>query len=189
MRWAAHGYVPLEAEATRVRDYTLGFVPGLLQTAGYAREIFLTSPLRRTETELTNAVTVRMIRQHRLTAAENPLEVVALIDEAVVLRPVGGAAVMRTQLAHLVAAAALPTVSLQVLPLSLGARRGLSAGFTLLSFADMPDLAYLEHPMGAVHMEKEADVATATLTFDQLRSLALNPEDSVTLIRRAAERL
>jgi len=172
-----------------VRDYTLGYVPGLLQTAGYAREIFLTWPRPRSETELANAITVRMIRQHRLTATEHPLELVALIDEAVLLRPVGGAPVMRAQLAHLVAAAELPTVTLHVLPLSLGARQGLSASFTLLSFADMPDLTYLEHPMGAVHMEKEADVVTATLAFDQLRSLALNPEDSVGLIRRAAERL
>lgn len=67
---------------------------------------------------------------------------------------------------------------LQILPLSLGARPGRSATFTVLTFGDLgvPDMAYLEHPMGALRMDKEADVARATRTFDRLRSLALSPE-------------
>lgn len=129
-----------------------------------------------------------MIRQQRLTSVEDPLELVAILDEAVLHRPVGGEDVMRAQLAHLIEAAALPAVTLQVLPLGLGARPSLSASFTLLSFAPLgvPDMAYGEHPMSAVHADKEADVARAALTYDRLRSLALNPADSVELIRRVA---
>ena len=66
----------------------------------------------------------------------------------------------------------------------------MSAVFTVLSFGDLgePYLAYVEHPMGSVQIDKEADVARAILVFNRLRSLALSPADSVVLVRRVAER-
>ena len=180
--------MPLEAEATLVRDFTVAYVPGLLQTADYARALFRSSLRRYTETEIENAVTVRMIRARRLAGETPSLELAAIMDEAVLHRPVGGPAVLRAQLAHLVTTSGLPTVTLQVLPWSLGAYSGMSGVFTVLSFGDLgvADMAYVEHPMGAVHMDKAADVARATLTFDHLRSLALSPGDSVALIERVA---
>lgn len=194
--WRAYGfddrgYVPLEAEATLVRDYTLGYVPGLLQTADYARALFQASLVRRSEAALENEIEVRMIRQRRLTTDEHPLELLAIVDESVLYRPVGGPEVMRVQLARLVEAAALDRVTFQVLPTGTGAHPAMSAVFTVLSFGDLgvPDLAYTEHPMGAVQMEKEADVARATLVFDRLWSLTLSPADSVALVRQVAEQM
>ncbi|MGH3611699.1 MAG: DUF5753 domain-containing protein [Pseudonocardia sp.] len=183
--------MPLEAEATLVRDYMLGYVPGLLQTADYAWALFQASLIRRTEAELENEVEVRMIWQRRLTADEHPLELVAIVDESVLHRPVGGPGVMCAQLVRLVEAAALDRVTFQVLPAGIGAHPAMSAVFAVLSFGDLgePDLAYVEHPMGAVQMEKEADVARATLVCDRLRSLALSPADSVALVRRVAEQM
>jgi hypothetical protein len=51
------------------------------------------------------------------------------------------------------------------------------------------DIAYVEHPMGSVHMEKEGDVAWATLTFERLRSLAMSPIASAGLIQQVAEQM
>jgi transcriptional regulator with XRE-family HTH domain len=191
--WRAYGlddkgYVPLEAEATLIREATAAFVPGLLQTDAYAKAVFAATLHRRSETELANLTAIRVKRQERLTSDEDPLELIALVDEAVLRRPVGGRAVMRAQLAHLAEAAALDRVTLQVLPLSLGAHPGLSAPFTLLTFGDIDfgDMVYVEHPVGAVHINKESEVAVATLTFDRLRSLALDVEKSVALIERVA---
>ncbi|TWF78497.1 helix-turn-helix protein [Pseudonocardia hierapolitana] len=180
------GYVPLEAEATLVREATTAYVPGLLQIEAYARAVFAIH--QRTDAELDNLTAVRRIRQERLTSLEDPLELVAVVDEVVLRRPVGGPAVMRTQLAHLVEAAALDRVTLQVLPMSLGAHPGLSAPFTLLTFGgiDFGDMVYVEHPIGAVHISKEEEVAVARLKFDRLRSLALDPDASVALIQRVA---
>jgi transcriptional regulator with XRE-family HTH domain len=180
------GYVPLEAEATLVREATTAYVPGLLQIEAYARAVFAIH--QRTDAELDNLTAVRRIRQERLTSLEDPLELVAVVDEVVLRRPVGGAAVMRVQLAHLVEAADLDRVTLQVLPMSLGAHPGLSAPFTLLTFGgiDFGDMVYVEHPVGAVHISKEDEVAVARLKFDRLRSLALDPDDSVELIERVA---
>ncbi|WP_459214840.1 helix-turn-helix domain-containing protein [Pseudonocardia sichuanensis] len=191
--WRAYGlddkgYVPLEAEATVVRDASAAYVPGLLQTEAYARAVFAVGLSRRTEVELDNLATVRRVRQERLTSAEDPLELIAVVDEAVLRRPVGGPAVMVAQLGHLVQAADLGRVTLHVVPRAVGAYPGLSAPFTLLTFGgiDVGDMVYVEHVAGAVHSSKEDEVAVARLKFDRMRSLALGPDDSVALIRRVA---
>jgi hypothetical protein len=163
-------------------------VPGLLQTADYAEALFEASARQRSTEALERAVAVRMIRQERLTDPEEPLELTALVEEAVLHRPVGGPAVMRAQLRYLVDAARLDTVSFQVVPSEVGAHAGLDGAFTILSFDGLgePDMAYVEHPMGAVHIEKEQDVAGARLVFDRVRSAALSPADSVALVERVA---
>ncbi len=188
VRAGRQGVRPLEAEATLVREATAAFIPGLLQTDAYAKAVFASTLHRRSAAELDNLAAVRARRQERLTSEEDPLELIAVIDEAVLRRPVGGAAVMCAQLGHLVEAAALDRVTLQVLPLSIGAHPGLSASFTLLTFGeiDFGDMVYIEHPVGAVHISKEGEVAVATLTFDRLRSLALDSHESVALIERVA---
>jgi transcriptional regulator with XRE-family HTH domain len=82
------GYVPLEAEATLIREATAAFVPGLLQTDAYAKAVFAATLHRRTEAELANLTAIRVRRQERLTSDEDPLELIAVVDEAVLRRPV-----------------------------------------------------------------------------------------------------
>jgi transcriptional regulator with XRE-family HTH domain len=182
------GYVPLEAAATRVHDFTVTYVPGLLQTADYARALFEASWRQRSADALEREISVRMIRQQRFTDAEDPLKLVAVVEEAVLRRPVGGPAVMRAQLLHLVEAAALDAVTFQVLPTAVGAHPGVDGPFTILQFGELgePDMAYVEHLLGAVHIDKEQDVAGARLAFDRVRSAALSPADSVALVERVA---
>ena len=194
--WRAYGlddrgYVPLEADATLVRDYTIGYVPGLLQTAAYTRALSLSYPKHLNEQDLALSVQIRNIRQRRLIDQQNPLELAAIVDEGVLHRPVGGPEVMRDQLRRIVESAALDRVTFQVLPTAVGARPGLSSVFTLLSFEAIgfPDMVYVEHPMGAVQMAQEDSVERATIFFDRLRSLALSPADSVALVHRAAEQM
>ena len=194
--WRAYGlddkgYLPLEAEATLVRDFTMTLVPGLLQTEDYARALFDASAANWTVEENVRAVTVRMIRQKRLTSDEDPLELVAIVDESVLRRPVGGPAVMRAQLERLAAAAALDSVTFQVLPTGVGAHAGMSGGFTVLSFDGLgePDMAYVEYPMGALHLEQEEKVARARLVFDHLRSAAYGPAESIAFVEGVAEQI
>ena len=194
--WRAYGlddhcYVPLEAEASRVCDFTVNYVPGLLQTADYARALFASSLRWRTPATLDRDVTVRIIRQERLTSAVEPLELSAVVEEAVLRRPVGGPTVMRAQLAHLVTAAELDTVTLQVLPTGIGAHPGVDGAFTVLSFDGLgePDIGYVEHLVGSVHIENDEDVARARVVFDHLRSVALSPAESVALVERVIAQL
>jgi transcriptional regulator with XRE-family HTH domain len=181
-------YVGFEAEALRVQDFTLSWVPGLLQTPDYARALFAAVPLPRSEAQLSDDVEVRMIRQRRLTSADDPLELVTVVDESALCRPVGGREVLRAQLRHLAEAAELESVTLYVLPAEVGAHAALASAFTVLHFGDLgePDVAYVEHSLGNVMLEREADVERARLAFDRVRSDALDPAESMTLVRRLA---
>ncbi|MHA6621315.1 helix-turn-helix domain-containing protein [Pseudonocardia sp. DLS-67] len=189
--WRAYGlddrgYIPLEAEASTVREFAASLVPGLLQTADYARALFETSLRSRSPEILERDVTVRMIRQQRLTSSEHPNELLAVIEEAALHRVLGSRAATSTQLAQLVDTAKLDSVTVQVLPGDVGGHPGLDGAFTVLSFDGLgePDMGYLEHPMGSMHIEKEEHVARARVVFDHLSSIALSPGESVALIER-----
>jgi transcriptional regulator with XRE-family HTH domain len=190
--WKAYGlgkhnwYLGYETEAARVHVFTLGYVPGLMQTADYARALMLAVPMQRTAKELDNEVAARMHRQHRLSSADDPLEMVAVIDEAALHRQVGGPGVMRQQLVRIAEVAELDSVSLHVLPFAAGAHAALASEFTIVHFGDLgePDMAYVEHALGALTLDKEGDVARAKLTFERVLSDALDPAESLALVRR-----
>ena len=191
--WRRYGlgdtsYVVFEADAALVQEYATGFVPGLLQLPDYARALFDASAVVRTHEQREAEVELRLIRQRRLTDPDNLLELNAIVDEAVLRNPVGGVEVLRAQLAHLIEAAQLPSVTFQVLPARPGAHASLASGFYVLSFGDLgePDMAYVEHALGATHLEGEQDVGLARIQFDQLRTLALRPVDSLALLRDIA---
>jgi transcriptional regulator with XRE-family HTH domain len=185
------GYLNLEMDATVVHNFQLAYVPGLLQTEYYMRALFRHSRRRPTDAEIDRDVQARLFRQRRLTG-EPALELVAIVDEYALRRPVGGTETMRAQLRHLLATAAdLASVCLQVLPTSLGVHSGLDGSFTVLGFGDPdePEIAYIEHTASALHLDKEAQVQSCKLVFDRLRSEALSPRDSAALIERLAASL
>jgi transcriptional regulator with XRE-family HTH domain len=191
--WKAYGlgdtsYVAFETEATRVQIFGLGYVTGLLQTADYARALMVAVPVERTAEQLDNEVAARVYRQQRLTSADNSLELVTVIDESALHRTVGGPDVLRAQLEHLARLAGLDTVTLHVLPASAGAHAGLASGFTILSFADLgePEMAYVEHSLGSMILDKAGDVARAKVAFERVLSAALDPTESLSLVRRLA---
>ena len=181
-------YLGLEAEATRVQEYTSGFVSGLMQTADYARALMQAVPITRTASQVETLVAARMHRQRRLTSTDNPLVLVAAVEEGVLHRPVGGPDVLRAQLRHTADLAELDTVTLHVLPSGIGAHAALASGFTILHFGAMgePDIAYVEHALGAVTLEKGSDVAQAKRNFESVLADALDPAQSLALIHQLA---
>ncbi|GAB3486927.1 helix-turn-helix domain-containing protein [Amycolatopsis cihanbeyliensis] len=187
----ARGYVALEAAAARLHHFELGNIPGLLQTEAHARTLFGKLSKRRSKHWVEDQTAVRLIRQQRLRSEENPLELVAIVDETVLWRPVGGREVHRAQLWHLLEVAELPTVTLQVLPLSASPHVGMDGSFHVLSFAekDEPDLAWVDHVFGSLQIEKKTEVRACKLAFEALRTEALTPADSVALIREVLARL
>lgn len=178
------GYVDVEQEAVRVNEYTCQVVPGLLQTEAYIRAVIEGSRRRRTREQLEGEVSVRLIRQERLTSDEDPIELVTIIDEAALRREIGGPDLMREQWGHLVEMADLPTVTLQVLPFRIGTHSAMDGAFIVLDFPDPKDqpMLYQAYVTGALQVEKAEEVREAKLAFDALRSEALSPTDSVELI-------
>lgn len=186
--WKAYGtddrgYVPLEDEAIAVSEYQVLLIPGLLQTEDYARVTFARSGLP--NHRISNNVAVRMRRQERL-ANDRPLRLSAIIEEDVLRRPAGDHAMMHAQLDHLVEVAALPTVSVRIMPRSVGIHRGKEGAFIVLNYAEAedPDLIYVEHCAGSVVLEKPDDVQAGKVAFTDLLAAALSEDDSLALIQR-----
>ena len=194
--WRAYGlrdrgYIPLEAAAAMVREFSLTTVPGLLQTAGYAAAVLASRAVPRSDADRQREVDIRLRRQRRLYAEDDPLHLEVVIDEAVLRRPIGGIEVLRDQLDHLLIATELDTVTLQILPVEVGGHPGLDGTFVVLSFPepDEPDLVYVEHPGGSTHIENPEQLTRCRLAFDQLQSAALSPADSVKLLERLVNQL
>jgi len=106
----------------------------------------------------------------------------------VLRRPVGGAAVMRAQLRHLIEAAAMPHVTLQVVPFSRGRHAAESGSFTVLRFAerDLPDVVYLEQLTGAIYLDQRSDVEQYLEVVDELSGEALTPDATPRFIEQVA---
>ena len=192
--WTSFGltnrsYPAMETAASVAWEFSLANLPGLLQTEEYMKATLEAWPVPRTPRQFENQVAIRQIRQRRLTSRSDPLDLVAIIDESALRRPVGGGRVMRGQLAHLLAAAELDTVTIQVLPLSVGAHVGLFGSIIVLEFEDPrdPDVGFIENILGPSFVNREADVVRCKLTLERLRSLSLDVEHSKALIRRVVD--
>jgi hypothetical protein len=181
-------FLSFEAEAVTYRSYEAQVIPGLLQTGEYARAVLFGSRVRSSE-EAERAVRVRLARQARVTAAQDPLNVWQIVEEAALHRMVGGPQTMREQLGHLLELGELANVSLQVLPYKAGVHAAIDGPFVLLTFNGYPDVLYLEHLMGCLYLEEPDETGAAELIFDHLRAAALNTGDSAALIRDVTERI
>lgn len=152
-------YVGLEESASGIRNYEVQFVPGLLQSEDYARAVILLGFPAAGEEELERRVRLRMARQ-RVLRGSDPPHLWAVLDEAVLRRPLGGAEVMRGQIDHILAALELPNVTVQIVPFSVGGHAAAGGPFSILRFAqpDLPDIVYLEQLTSAVYLEKRDEV-------------------------------
>jgi transcriptional regulator with XRE-family HTH domain len=178
-------FAAYEEIASTLRAFEHAIVPGLLQTAEYARAVLATRP-NTTDDEIDDLVTVRLARQAILERDDPPL-LWAVIDEAVLHRPVGTSQVMHDQLMHLVGMSGRPNITVQVVPYSAGAHSGLLGAFVIAEFNDDPGIVYLDTAIDGQTVEEPAMVAKAALTFDTLRSEALPRGASRDLIMRVAE--
>lgn len=184
-------YVGLEGDAASLRVYETHLIHGMLQSEEYARAFIHAARWTETADEVERRVAFRMERQGLLSRSPVPLELWAILDEAVLRRPVGGHAVMREQLNHLIKLAALPNVTIQVLPFAKGAHAGMDGLFEILSFPDQTDtdVVYVESAGGTVYMEKPKDTRRNTLVFERLRAEAMDPDQSVRFIDEIAREI
>jgi transcriptional regulator with XRE-family HTH domain len=193
--WRAFGDVPIasyasfDAAASSVHIYQALLVPGLLQTAAYARAVIEAVSPEVSPEEVERRIAFRMARQRERLAKSEPPALWTLLDEAVLRRPVGGREVMREQLDRLVEVAAQPTVTLQVVPFEAGVHAGMDGAFTIFGFSDPndPDVVYLEHPTRESVIEAAEEVVRYRQAFDRLCNVALPPEDSTKLVAFAKE--
>jgi hypothetical protein len=162
-------YIGLEEAASRIRAYEVQFVPGLLQTEDYARAVTLLGHPTAAGHEVERRVGLRMRRQSLLTSDEPP-QLWAVVDEAVLRRPLGGVQVMRRQLRHLQELTELPNVTLQMVPFKLGGHAAAGGPFSILRFAegDLPDVVYLEQLTSSLYLDKRDEVDHYHMVMERL---------------------
>jgi transcriptional regulator with XRE-family HTH domain len=176
-------YVGLESAACEIRIYEVSLIPELLQTEDYARAVIRSGMMNSPREDVERQVALRMARQPAITR-DNPPKIWALLDEAALRRQVGDAGVMRRQLEHLLARAAMPNVAVQVIPFGGGAHPAMGRPFIILVFPEREDtdVVYLEDLTRALYLEDVADVDRYNVLFNHLRAVALSPGDSSLLI-------
>nr|WSY54124.1 helix-turn-helix domain-containing protein [Streptomyces sp. NBC_00886] len=173
-------YIGLETDAASLRVYDPQVVPGLLQTRQYA-EALITGALPETASaDVDKRVQVRLRRQERISAPENPLRLWTVMDESAVRRVVGNRSLMRDQLEHLVEQSQLPHVTVQVIPFDMGAHPGLNGQYAILEFPDAADssVVYIEGVTSDLYLEKANDVQKYSVMYEHLRAQALNVDQS-----------
>ncbi len=183
-------YVGLQAAASEIRAYEGQVVPGLLQIEHYARTMIVKGRPDISAAELDRRVHVRMERQSLLTQ-DDPLHLWVVLDEAIFHRLVGGPAVMRQQLDHLVMIAGLPNMTLQVLPFAIGAHAGMDGSFAILGYEEPadPDLVFAENAAGGLFLEKDEELRRYHFIFNHLRASALPPDKSVAFVAARVKEL
>ncbi|GAA2082775.1 DUF5753 domain-containing protein [Actinomadura alba] len=176
-------YVGLEEAASLIRTYELQFVPGLLQSEPYAREVFRLGNADAPAHEIDQRVELRMQRQQRLTGPNAP-RLWAVLDEAVLRRPIGGHEVMRGQVEHLIAVSKLPNITVQVMPFTFGGHAAEGGAFSILRFPepDLPDVVYVETLTGALYLDKRDDVDVYMQAIERLAVDSATPDGTVELL-------
>ncbi|WP_030741617.1 helix-turn-helix domain-containing protein [Streptomyces sp. NRRL F-5135] len=178
-------FVRRESTATVMQKYML-VMPGLLQTEGYARAVLSMSPTLHEEEALEEQVTARLGRQEVLQRKPPP-SIRVILDESVLRCPVAEPETWEEQLAHLLFSAALPRITLQVLPLRAGLHSLRGGSLSLLWQADGSSVAYLEGNASGQLIEEAEDMEKYRLAYDQVRDLALSPPESVQFIEGVLE--
>ncbi|MEW2524220.1 helix-turn-helix transcriptional regulator [Streptomyces sp. NPDC047071] len=171
--WFA-AYLSLEQAAHHIRAYESQFVHGLLQTEDYARALLSAGNPHAAAEVTERQVALRMERQELLTRAAPP-HLWVVMDETVLRWPVGGSAVMRAQIDHLIAVTAQPHVTLQVMPFKNGPHPAMRAGaFHIFRFKapELPDIVYVNGLVGAVYLDKGDDVVVYREALDRLGAQA-----------------
>ncbi|MBH1935194.1 helix-turn-helix transcriptional regulator [Streptomyces sp. AV19] len=177
-------FVELEREAAAFRSFEGQVVPGLLQTEDYARSLY--SAVR--PDNLDELVAGRITRQG-IFEREMPPHAWFVMDEYVLLRQVGGPAVMRGQLERLLSAGESPRTVIQVIPASIAAHPGLEGPFMILGFDEGEDVLYIDGFARGYMTADATDVGPAARTYDLLRATALSPVASAELIEARLKEL
>lgn len=179
-------FMEYSEQAVAVRQYAAHVVPGLLQTEDYARAVLSLDALLDGEDQLEERVTARLGRQKRLSSPNRP-ELSAILDEAVLRRPIGDHAVMRKQLARLLDVAAERHITVQVLPFDQGGHEAMGGSLTILAMPDGSEVAYTEGSDYGQLIEEPANVSRYKVIYDRLRAAALPPVMSLDMIRSTME--
>jgi transcriptional regulator with XRE-family HTH domain len=180
--------IDYENAATAISQFEPMFVPGILQTEEYALAVLRAAYGEGSPAE--RLVALRTRRRDLLTSEGAP-RFSFVLDESVIHRLVGNPATMRSQLMHLVNLAELPNVTIRLVPFTAGLHPGMRGPFKVIEFDDEPDedIAFLEGPRGDFISDDPDEARHYLEAFGRVTELALEPAESVSLLRKIASEL
>ncbi|SNR37799.1 Helix-turn-helix domain-containing protein [Haloechinothrix alba] len=181
------GLLELEMDAERIREWEADVIPGALQTEEYARAVITHAHSRSTPDDVERRVDLRTERQQKLH--KRHVELWFIIDEAALLRPIGGWETMATQLEQLVESARQPGITVQVLPLELSGHPSMGTPFTVLDLADGAQYVYIESITGGLYLEEPQDISMYSAVMQRLQAQALDFDRSVQTIKGRADQM
>jgi transcriptional regulator with XRE-family HTH domain len=176
-------YLEAEREAHTLRIWSLVLVPGLLQTAGYARALFVAAGV---DGDTADEMASARLERQAIHDRPDPPHVVVMLDESVLHRLIGTPQVMADVLTHMAELSDRTNVSIQILPEDTGANAGLSGAFDIASADGAPDVLRMDG-VEDVTTENRSLVRKAAIIFDRVRAEALPRAASRTRILEAAE--
>ncbi|MEV0266479.1 helix-turn-helix transcriptional regulator [Streptomyces sp. NPDC050617] len=178
----------LERQAITILEWSPTVVPGMFQTASYARALFRGGDRRASEDEISAAVAARLTRQDRLRSVAPP-DVRVVLCESVLMRIIGSREVMRDQLAALLTHSQQLTTRLQILPLDAPSHLLVDWPVSFLTTPKHVTLMCVENYRTAGVLEEPERVRAAMSAYDDLTGDALSPGESATLLRDHMESL
>lgn len=182
-------YVGLESEATLIRDFGLGLIPGLLQTRDYARAVIEATVPELAAGETEQRVAARLARQERILSADAPPELQAILDISILNRVVGDKSIMKGQLERLLDTSQLPHVTVRVIRYEAGALPVANNKFIILSFTnpELSDVVFVEGLTGDLYFDQSEDTRIYTEAFHALERLAATPSQTQEIISAMIE--
>ncbi|MDE3719870.1 MULTISPECIES: helix-turn-helix domain-containing protein [Nocardiopsis] len=189
-KWLTH-YIGFEEAADQIRIYESQFIPGLLQTEEYAREIIFGGVEADTVAE--QRLEARLKRQKRVETDDN-MRMWVILDEAAVRRPIGatttGLGVMRRQIEHLIRLSTeKDNITIQIIPFAVGAHAAEAGSFTLLRYSDyeLADMVYLERLHDGELNDKRSVVEAYTKAMTRLSVSAATPDQTLEMLKGILE--
>jgi transcriptional regulator with XRE-family HTH domain len=174
-----------EEEATTLRIWQPLIVPGLLQTAEYARALFVAQQTDIRDETIDQLIAARLGRQRIFDKPDRP-NLLIVLDELVLRRLIGTPKTMYDQLLQAADMSMRSYITVQVVPASTGAHAGVDGGFMIATVEGKPDLMHIDAVEGQT-IEKSAQVRNASIAFDRVRGDALPRGASRDLILKVAE--
>jgi transcriptional regulator with XRE-family HTH domain len=187
-------FLGYESDASIINVFNTLTVPGLLQTEEYARELFTNDkPQDLDEEAVERQVELRMARKRNVFEQEKAPELIAILDEAVLHRLVGGPEVMNDQLTSIADLAALPEVTVQIIPFAAGAHPGMLGPFQILDFTDPDDAPVIQFDVAPYRnvmlRDDPVELTEYRAIFESLRARALPENESIDMINNVAAAL
>ncbi|MFE2410122.1 MULTISPECIES: Scr1 family TA system antitoxin-like transcriptional regulator [unclassified Kitasatospora] len=177
------GYAGLEVDSIETHDYSTLLIPGLLQTEPYARALFEMRQPALSEEVIEMRIAARMARQEVLTRW--PRAIFSwVIDESVLLRPLGGSEILKGQLRRLLEVGNTRGMAIQVMPMSRTEHAGLGGGFILITPKGKPQTGYIEVQTSSRLITDPDEVRIMNARYGTLRAQAHSPQESLSLIEK-----